>query len=168
LRAAVAREGPSCRRNTRPLRCLHLIRVVSGIRLAVMRSRSACNVAGDRRLGRRNRLVSSIRFAEIFAVQHSVARRNLVMWSAPSVGAEGVRVGVIASKRTFRRAVDRSRAKRMLREAFRMNRMLFNSQVDIVLVARHRILGAVFGDIERDLLEAARRLGALNPEKGEA
>lgn len=49
-----------------------------------------------------------------------------------------------------------------------MNRMLFNSQVDIVLVARHRILGAVFGDIERDLLEAARRLGALNPEKGEA
>lgn len=78
------------------------------------------------------------------------------------------RVGVIASKRTFPRSVDRSRAKRLLREAFRLNRERFPEKCDLVLIARRRILTAKCSAVELDLIEQARRIGALKELQGPA
>ena len=57
---------------------------------------------------------------------------------------------MIASKRTFRRAVDRNRAKRLLREAFRLERDSLPCVCDVVLIARKRILACKMEVIRKD------------------
>jgi ribonuclease P protein component len=70
-----------------------------------------------------------------------------------------LRLGVVASKRSFRRAVDRSRAKRLLREAYRLNRHRLTGDVDVVLLARSRIREAARSEVEKDLLRLAGKAG---------
>jgi ribonuclease P protein component len=85
----------------------------------------------------------------------------LVMWVRDGAGTGDCRVATVAGKRTLRRAVDRSRAKRLLREAFRLNRPLLRPDTDFVLVARRAILGARLGDVGKDLISLARGAGVL-------
>jgi ribonuclease P protein component len=67
--------------------------------------------------------------------------RYLVLWLLP--GERGFwRFGVVASRKTFPRAVDRARAKRLLREAFRLSVPGLRGGMDAVAVARRAILGA--------------------------
>jgi ribonuclease P protein component len=72
-------------------------------------------------------------------------------------GEDGLRLGVVASRRSFRRAVDRARAKRMLREAYRLNRHRFGAAGVVVLVARPALLAAHLASVEQDLLSLADR-----------
>ncbi len=65
---------------------------------------------------------------------------------------------MIASKRTFRRAVDRNRAKRCLREAFRLECEVFSVPCDVVLVARKRILDQSMDAIRKDFCTLAFRI----------
>ena len=73
-------------------------------------------------------------------------------------GGQGARrrFGVIASRRTFSRAVDRVRARRLLREAFRHTRDHLGSDADVVILARRRLLTAKREEIEMELLALAR------------
>jgi ribonuclease P protein component len=80
------------------------------------------------------------------------------MWLRRGEGAS-LRLGVVASRRSFRRAVDRARAKRLLREAYRLNRDRLCGDCDVILVARRDILQAKRQDVEKDLLEAAGKAG---------
>ncbi|MBM4143341.1 MAG: ribonuclease P protein component [Lentisphaerae bacterium] len=90
-----------------------------------------------------------------------LAGRYAVIWSAPGGAPGGARLGVVAAKRVFRRAVDRNRAKRLLREAFRLNRNALRRDVDVVLLARAAILEAGRAAVERDLLALAARARLL-------
>jgi ribonuclease P protein component len=114
----------------------------------------------DRGFSRDRRIVSSADYQRIFSGGRRHAGRYQVLWVAEGPRAVP-RVGVVASKRTFRRAVDRARAKRLLREAFRLNREHLARHIDCVLVARRAILDAGRGDVERDLHAVARRCRAL-------
>lgn len=118
------------------------------------------------RLSRSCRLTRTADFDEAFATDRGHAGRYLVLRYRKSPDS-GRRVGVVASKRTFRRAVDRARAKRLLREAFRLSRDRVAVDVDLVLIARRRILAAKCGDVRRDLVKLIRRAGvALNEKSG--
>lgn len=117
----------------------------------------------DRGLGRHQRLRESALFREAFDRASGQAGRYVVFWYRSAPGAAR-RLGVVASKRTFPRAVDRSRAKRMLREAYRLNRHRVDAGCDVVLVARRRILDARLADIERDLLAVVTKSGLLGKE----
>ena len=70
------------------------------------------------------------------------------------------RVGVITGRK-IGAAVARSRARRLLREAFRLNQMRLDRAVDLVLVARPSIAGKSFAEVEADLLTALRKAGLL-------
>ena len=70
------------------------------------------------------------------------------------------RVGVITSRR-IGEATTRSRARRLLREAFRVHQRDLLRPVDLVLVARASIVGKGFAEVENDLLNALRRAGLL-------
>jgi ribonuclease P protein component len=104
------------------------------------------------------RILLSRDFQNVFDHETNVVGKLMVMWLGKSEGP-GFRLGVIASKRTFRRAVDRNRAKRLLREAFRLNRATLKGSGDLVIVARRRILGMKRQAVEREFMKLAHRLG---------
>ena len=102
-------------------------------------------------LSRSQRLLSSSLFQEAFDAGKHCMGKSLILWRRQGVDARR-RLGVVAAKRTFRRAVDRNRAKRLLREAFRLNRWRMNTDADVVLLARAKILKMKRQDVEKDLL----------------
>ena len=61
------------------------------------------------------------------------------------------RFGVVTSKKVGE-AVGRSRARRLLRESFRLHQHELGRPVDLVLVARPSIAGKTFAEVERDFL----------------
>ena len=71
------------------------------------------------------------------------------------------RLGVIASKRTFRRAVDRNRAKRLIREAFRLHRSELKGRTDLVIVARRRILDVGLESVVQEFLALTNKARLL-------
>lgn len=90
----------------------------------------------------------------------SAKGRCLVAWFLPVEGAGGA-AGTIVSKRTFHDAVDRNRAKRLLREAFRLERARFRQDVAWVLIGRRGIAGKKCGDVRRELVYLASKNGLM-------
>ncbi|MFU8780957.1 MAG: ribonuclease P protein component, partial [Kiritimatiellia bacterium] len=76
--------------------------------------------------------------------------------------------GVIASKRTFKRAVERNRAKRLLREAFRLERGALPQVYDFVLVARKSILASGIQMVRKDFRQLVSRLPPADLRGGDA
>lgn len=69
-------------------------------------------------------------------------------------------LGVITSSRVGN-AVLRNRARRLLREAYRLHQHELKEPLDLVLVARPSIAGKRFKDVERDFLTTLRKARLL-------
>ena len=74
------------------------------------------------------------------------------------------RLGVITTRR-LGNAPARSRARRLLREAFRTRQHTLAQPADLILVARPSIAGRALRDVERDLVVALRKAGMLTPDQ---
>src|SRR5580700_10564062 len=72
---------------------------------------------------------------------------------APRPPEMSTRLGVVTSRK-IGGAVARSRARRLLRESFRLHQNELARPVDLVLVARPSIAGKGFAEVERDFLRA--------------
>ena len=70
------------------------------------------------------------------------------------------RLGVVTSKK-IGSAVVRNRARRLMREAFRVHQRELAQPVDLVLVARQSIAGRGLAEVEKDFLATLRRAGLL-------
>lgn len=77
------------------------------------------------------------------------------------------RYGVVATKRTFKLATQRNRAKRLLRDWVRFNEGLLLPDMDYVFVARHAILDAT-RDGGRDAMARALKQLKKNPNSPDA
>jgi ribonuclease P protein component len=66
------------------------------------------------------------------------------------------RLGVVTSKK-IGNAVVRSRARRLLRESFRLHQHDLARAVDLVLVARPSIAGRKLAEVEKDFLRVLRQ-----------
>lgn len=112
------------------------------------------------RLGRTTRLAQSRDFARLRQSGERLAVGCLIAnWQKLPEGALP-RLGVVTSKK-IGGAVARSRARRLLRESFRLHQHDFAQPVDLVLVARNSIAGKKFADVEKDYLNALRRAKLL-------
>jgi ribonuclease P protein component len=70
------------------------------------------------------------------------------------------RLGVITGSR-IGGAVVRNRARRLLREAFRLHQHGLSAPVDLIVVARQSIAGRELAEVERDFLTALRKARLL-------
>jgi ribonuclease P protein component len=75
---------------------------------------------------------------------------------SPAGAAPVRRLGVVASRRVGN-AVARNRAKRLMRELFRLNQQQLPPACDLVMVARSSITRAGFADLQRRFQGALRR-----------
>lgn len=109
---------------------------------------------------KRNRDFQRVR-AEGGRVAHGCLLLNWLVRTPPAQS----RLGVVAGKKVGA-AVERARAKRLLREAFRVHQHQLRAPAEVVLVARSSIVGKAFAEAERDYLAALRRAGLLKIEGG--
>jgi ribonuclease P protein component len=70
------------------------------------------------------------------------------------------KIGVVTSRR-LGSAVTRNRARRVLREVYRIHQYELAQPAEIVLVARNSIKESGFCDVERDFLKALHKAGLL-------
>jgi ribonuclease P protein component len=75
------------------------------------------------------------------------------------------RLGVVTGGK-IGNAVVRNRARRLLREVFRVHQHDLAQPVNLVLVARASIAGKGFSAVERDFLTTLRRVGLLKETVG--
>jgi ribonuclease P protein component len=80
-------------------------------------------------------------------------------WLALPEGS-GTRLGVVTSGK-LGNAVVRNRARRLMREAFRLHQNELARPMDLVLVARPSITNEDFFGVEKDYLATLRRAGLL-------
>jgi ribonuclease P protein component len=80
-------------------------------------------------------------------------------WNKLPEGAKP-KLGVVTSRK-IGGAVQRTRARRLLRESFRLHQHEFAGPIELILVARNSIAGKKFADVEKDFLTTLRRAGLL-------
>ena len=73
-------------------------------------------------------------------------------------GLPAARLGVVTGK-SVGNAVARNRARRLMRESFRLHQHELAGPVDLVLVARPSIAGKKLAEVERDFLRVLRQAG---------
>ena len=97
-------------------------------------------------------------FRRLYSTQ-GFANGYLVLYARPNrLGVN--RVGITTGK-TLGHAVVRNRARRRLREVYRLNEHLFKPGYDIVVVARHRCVTADFKKLTSGYLSLAEKAGIL-------
>ena len=97
-------------------------------------------------------------FRRLYATQ-GFANGMLVLYARPNrLGVN--RVGITTGKK-LGHAVIRNRARRRLREVYRLNESLFKPGFDIVVVARHKCVTADFQKLTKAYLSLAQKAGIL-------
>ena len=112
------------------------------------------------RLTRSSRVTQNRDFVRIRQEGERLAQGCLVAnWNKLPDGA-APKLGVVTSRK-IGGAVQRTRARRLLRESFRLHQHEFSQPIELILVARNSIAGKKFADVERDFLATLRRAGLL-------
>ena len=100
----------------------------------------------------------------LFGEGQSIACGTLVLRWKPN-GLDKCRIAVISPKKTFRLAVQRSRARRLMREAFRLERPGLKPGYDLVLLGRNRLIGRSCDAVRKDLMWLCGKAG-IRAKKG--
>jgi ribonuclease P protein component len=111
--------------------------------------------------GRRMQLPGE--FARVRTQGRRLVQGCLILNWSDSRRAES-RLGVVTSRK-LGMAVERNRARRLMRECFRRHRAAITRPVDLVLIARNSINGRKLGEVEQDYVTALKRAGLTGEPK---
>lgn len=101
-------------------------------------------------------------FRSIYSKGKSVSTKNLVLYFIETE-AKG-RVGFVASKK-IGKATIRNRSKRVIKEAFKISPLRLSREVDLIFLARPKIVEADFDSIKRDITYLTKRANKVLMEK---
>lgn len=93
-------------------------------------------------------------FQFVYKNGKSFANRYLVMYIKEN-GTEQNRIGISVSKKVGNSIV-RHRVTRLIRESYRLHEAIFNSGLDIVIVARKSAASVGYEEIEKSLLHLGK------------
>ena len=110
------------------------------------------------------RLTQSARFLELKRRGESSAHPLVILTKLPN-GRPVSRFGFVVSRR-IGKAVDRNRAKRLMREAVRLRLPTLVGGYDVVLIARQQMQGASFAEVDQAIARLARSAGLLRRGAG--
>ena len=110
----------------------------------------------DRRFPRSCRLTSRQQFIEVYEKGRRVSSSSFVLFGLENDCGE-CRLGITVTRK-IGGAVCRNRIKRVLREIFRNNRDQLTAPIDVVVNARHPVVGAESRSLEQEFLKTYRRL----------
>jgi ribonuclease P protein component len=99
-------------------------------------------------------------FARVREDGRKTVGRYTVVTILPAPDAR-TRVGVIASKRFDRKAVVRNRARRLMKEGFRLIRNGISPPVWVVIVARRHLVRATLKEVQGELMRALAAASVL-------
>ena len=98
-------------------------------------------------------------FQSVYKTGKSYADRYLVMYAREN-GTDGNRIGISVSKKVGNSVV-RHRVTRLVRESYRLHEAMFNSGLDMVVVARKSAKDKTCQEIESALLQLGKLHGIL-------
>lgn len=105
-------------------------------------------------------------FRRLYGRGKKAAADCLAVYAMHNRYGEG-RLGITAGVK-LGHAVQRNRVKRLIREAYRLHKQELRPNTDLVVVARHRAVGASYAQVERAYLKCLDQLGLRQMKEGES
>jgi ribonuclease P protein component len=113
-----------------------------------------------------NRLSSPAAFRSVFSTGRSYAQGAVVLYVAKrATGGGPARAGFVVSRKVGG-AVARNRAKRLLREALRLEGQGLPEGLDVVVVARPSVAGVSYREVAGDLRDVLSAAGLRGGDGG--
>ncbi len=103
-----------------------------------------------------NRIKQHSEFSAVFDRRLKRVSQFFVLYQKDNE-SNHVRIGVVASKKQVRRAVDRNRIKRLVKESVRLNQFLL-AGADLVVVVRHKAVTATNTELYQCLSKLVKQL----------
>jgi ribonuclease P protein component len=104
-----------------------------------------------------NRILKRERFREVYNAGRKVQARYFTAFVMPNQ-SEKPRIGITATRK-IGNSVERNRARRLMREAFRKNKWLVPNGVDIVINVKRALVEASYCELEGDFITFLKRAG---------
>ena len=108
-------------------------------------------------------LKKNYQFQTVYKTGKSYANKLFVMYVIKN-STEINRVGISVSKKVGNSVV-RHRVARLVRESYRLHEKVFNSGLDIVIVARASASAATYKDVESAILHLGKLHNIINKEE---
>lgn len=103
-----------------------------------------------------NRILKRDRFREVYDTGNKIQAMYFTAFVLPNQ-SERPRIGITATRK-IGNSVERNRARRMVRDAFRKNKWLVPNGVDIVINVRRHLVRATYQQIEGDLVSFLKKV----------
>jgi ribonuclease P protein component len=116
---------------------------------------------GRSTLPKSERLQHGHQFRRAYEHGRKIVGKFFVLYVVDDAIEQPRAVGVVTSRKVGN-AVTRNRARRLLREAYRLNKQKLKTNLLIVMIARSAINGKRLRDVEAELLRLFRAAGILN------
>jgi len=114
-------------------------------------------------LPRMNRLTRSQDYRRVYEEGRSFSTAHLLAKAAQRSGGAATRIGVVVSTKVSKKAVERNKTRRRIREALRNSELVNTRGFDIIFSARPSIKNCTFSEITRECGLIERRFVTSPP-----